>query len=450
MSLTPNDLRCEYFKNPLGVDTMTPRLSWKLHSDQRSQRQSAYQVLVAGNPNLLAQDKADLWDSGRVCSEQSVHVEYAGQPLHSRQRCYWKVRVWDQEGRVGSYSDVAHWEMGLLDEDDWAAQWIGAPQFPPRSVEGVCRAPLLRKAFSIQPDIESARVYICGLGYYDLYVNGTPIGDRRLDPTFTRYDRRALYTTHDVTAELREGVNAIGVILGNGYYNQHVPDTWGFEAAPWRDYPKLILQLYIRFSDGSETTIVTDPSWKAHPGPIMFDQLRSGEVYDAREEIPGWNTPEFDDTQWHSTRLVAGPGGRLVSQMVPPIKVTEDVVPIAVNEVAPGVFVYDMGQSFSGWVRLRVTGPEGTRIILRYSELLSDGGHIDQTNIKAHIKAERFQTDIYTDAATMKIDPAPDTLIRVFMAWKASDAFVELPEQELTAPERSGFTVIEWGGTEVQ
>ncbi|NLN17833.1 MAG: family 78 glycoside hydrolase catalytic domain [Firmicutes bacterium] len=396
MDLIPTDLRCEYLQDPLGVDTMAPRLSWKLQSDRRCRMQSGYQVLVASDPSLLLAGKADLWDSGHVHSEQNIHVEYAGQPLQARQRCFWKVRVWDQEGRVGPYSEVARWEMGLLDEGDWSAQWIGAPQFPPRSVEGVCRAPLLRKTFSLQPDIDSARVYICGLGYYELYVNGTRIGDRRLDPAFTRYDRRALYTAYDVTAALKKGANAIGVILGNGYYNQHLPDVWGFEHAPWRDYPKLILQLHVRFADGSETAIVTDPSWKAYPSPIMFDQLRSGEVYDAREEIPGWNTPEFDDTEWHETRVVAGPGGRLISQMTPPIEVTEDIPPIAVNEVAPGVFVYDMGQSFSGWVQLRVRGPAGTRITLRYSELRSDDGNIDQSNIKTLVKGERFQTDIYT------------------------------------------------------
>ena len=160
MDLIPTDLRCEYLQDPLGVDTMAPRLSWKLQSDRRCRMQSGYQVLVASDPSLLLAGKADLWDSGHVHSEQNIHVEYAGQPLQARQRCFWKVRVWDQEGRVGPYSEVARWEMGLLDEGDWSAQWIGAPQFPPRSVEGVCRAPLLRKTFSLQPDIDSARSHM--------------------------------------------------------------------------------------------------------------------------------------------------------------------------------------------------------------------------------------------------------------------------------------------------
>jgi alpha-L-rhamnosidase len=396
MSITLTDLRCEYLSNPLGIDTLTPRLSWKLQSSQRAQRQTAYQILVASNAALLAENRADLWDSGRVRSEQCVHVEYAGQPLCARQRCYWKIRVWDQEDQVSTYSDAAQWEMGLLQAEDWIAHWISGPQFGPRSVEGVCRAPLLRKPFALDREIDSALVYICGLGYYELYVNGQRIGDRRLDPAFTRYDRRALYTTYDVTAAVRKGTNAIGAILGNGYYNQHLPDSWGFEAAPWRDYPKLILQLHVSFRDGSETVIATDPSWRVHPGPIMFDQLRSGEVYDAREELPGWSTPEFDDTEWQTTHVVAGPGGILASQLTPPIKATKSITPVAVNEVAPGVFVYDMGQSFSGWVQLRVSGAAGTQVTMRYSELLTDDGHIDQKNIKAHIKAERFQTDIYT------------------------------------------------------
>jgi alpha-L-rhamnosidase len=396
MSVTLTNLRCEYLRNPLGIDHPAPRLSWQLQSDARAQKQTAYQILVASTMDLLAADQADLWDSGKVRSDQCVHVEYAGRALQSRERCYWKVRVWDSQDQVSPYSAAAWWEMGLLQPTDWIGRWISGQQFGPRSAEGVCRAPLFRKAFALDRKVKSARVYICGLGYYELHINGARIGDHRLDPVFTRYDKRALYTTYDVTDAVQEGDNAVGVILGNGFYNQTVPDNWGFHLAPWRDYCKLIMQLHVEYIDGSETVIGTDTSWKTHPSPIMFDQLRSGEVYDARQEIPDWSTPEYDDSEWKETEIVANPGGLLVSQVMPPIRVVKDIRPVAMKEVSPGTYVYDMGENFSGWVQLRVSGPAGAEVRLRYSEHITEDGNIDQSNIKIYVVAERFQTDIYT------------------------------------------------------
>ncbi|RPJ20520.1 MAG: hypothetical protein EHM35_19365, partial [Planctomycetaceae bacterium] len=270
------DLRCEYLADPLGIDTNQPRLSWKLQSPWRGQKQTAYQVLVATDGRMLRDDRADLWDTGKVTSDQSIHVVYAGRPLSSRTRCYWKVRIWDKDGKTTAFSEPAVWEMGLLTPEDWKGKWIsargeGVPPLedksePAASPEGREQgqdalatkdnspqpAPLFRKGFILSQQPVSARVYVCGLGYYELHLNGAKVGDHVLDPAFTRYDRRALYVTYDVTDQLKKGPNALGVILGNGWYNVHTHCVWDFDKAPWRDRPVLCCQIELTFEDGSK------------------------------------------------------------------------------------------------------------------------------------------------------------------------------------------------------
>ena len=286
-NMTVTELKCNYLKNPLGVETPNPRLSWVLKSDERGQRQTAYRILVASSRQTLDRDVGDLWDSGKVESDQSVHVLYRGKKLNSRQGCYWKVKVWDRDGKECAWSQPSYWEMGLLNEDDWKAQWISSarivvgPSNPPP-------APMLRRTFSVKKTVASARAYVCGLGYYELYVNGRKVGDGVLAPAFTTYDKTVLYQTHDITDFLVTGKNAVGVILGNGWYNCFTKDVWNFQQAPWRDQPKLLLQIHIRFKDGEEKVIVSDKKWRWNTGPIVFDGLRNGETYDARLEKPGW------------------------------------------------------------------------------------------------------------------------------------------------------------------
>ena len=206
--ITAMDLRCEYVARPMGIDIPQPRLSWTLWSDERGQRQTAYRILVASTPELLEQDRADLWDTGKVGSDRTCHVAYGGKPLRSLQRCYWKVRVWDKNGQPSGWSEVSWWEMGMLSPNQWQAKWIRASASEP--------APLFRKEFTVQSGLQRARALICGLGYYELYLNGERIGEQVLDPAQTDYEKRAFYVVHDVTAPLREGTNCIGVMLGNG------------------------------------------------------------------------------------------------------------------------------------------------------------------------------------------------------------------------------------------
>jgi len=396
-----NKLRCEYLVNPHGIDVSKPRLSWILDSDGRGQKQRAYHILVAGSAEKLRKNVGDLWDSNRVDSDQSIHIEYAGKPLQSHMRCYWKVRIWDKDNKVSSWSEPAFWSMGILQRQQWQAKWLGYTKIPEtwkrqRDWKQKGPSPVFRKAFSLDKPIKSATVYICGLGYYELRLNGRKVGDNVLDPAFTRYDKRVLYVTHDVTKQIRQGKNAFGVMLGNGWYNVHTRAVWKFDQAPWRDRPKMLLQCHIVFSDGSTEIISSDESWRADSGPVILDGIRKGECYDARLEMPGWDTPDYDDSGWPKPELVKAPAGILSAQMLPPIKVTQTIKPVSVSEPSPGEFVFDMGQNFAGWAQLKVTGPAGTTVTMRYGEELNPDGTVRQDKIKCHTRGSVFQTDAYT------------------------------------------------------
>ncbi|HTI97414.1 MAG TPA: glycoside hydrolase family 78 protein [Dongiaceae bacterium] len=387
-------LRCEYLENPLGIDAPRPRLNWIVTSPERAQMQRAYQILVASDPAVLAKDQGDLWDSGKVASDQTTFVAYAGKPLASRQACFWKVRSWDNADQPSAWSTPASWEMGLLAPNDWHAQWIA------RTTDiNEEPAPLLRREFQIRGQVKRARVYLCGLGYYELHLNGQKVGDQLLDPGYTRYDRRDLYVTHDVTALLQPGTNAVGAILGNGWFNVQTKAVWNFHQAPWREAPKLLLALVVDYADGRMEVLGSDPSWKTATGPIVFNSIYGGENYDARQEKPGWDRPGYDDSTWTAALGVTAPKGQLVAQMMPPIKADQIIKPVKVTEPKPGVFVFDLGQNFAGFAELKVQGPAGTQVTLRYGERLFSDGSLNTRDIAQHIKRmgtnQQYQTDNY-------------------------------------------------------
>ncbi|HOC52054.1 MAG TPA: family 78 glycoside hydrolase catalytic domain, partial [Verrucomicrobiota bacterium] len=376
-------LRCEYRANPLGIDTPQPRLSWRLEASERGQRQTAYRVLAATRPKLLAEGRADLWDSGKVASSESVHVVYGGRPLRAGQRVYWTVRAWDRDGRASRYSETAWWEMGLLAPADWQADWITRRRPAPLAESQLFAddpAPLLRKEFVVEKKIRRARIYVSGLGYYELRLNGRRVGDQVLDPGWTTYSQRVLYSTYDVTACLRRGRNAWGVMLGNGWFNPLPLRLWG-HVNPRENLtigePRVIAQLRIELADGTTQTLGTDVSWKTGPGPIRRNSVYLGEVYDARREQPGWDQPGFDDSNWEPAQTARGELGPLQAQDAPPIRVTRVLQPVKLTEPKPGVHIFDFGQNFAGWARLRVQGPAGTRVKLRYGELLYPDGTLN-------------------------------------------------------------------------
>jgi len=352
-SPAPSNLRCEYLTNPLGIDVLEPRFFWVLEHTARGQKQSAYQVLVATRPELLAQDRGDQWDSGKVTSDQSTQVVYAGKPLESGRTYYWKVRYWDTQANASPYSPPAQFETGLLAPEEWKGQWIGGSN-------------QLRSEFQLSEALTRARAYICGLGYYELRINGSKVGTNVLDPGWTTYDKRVFYATYDVTSYLQRGPNAVGVMLGEGWYKSRV----------------LLLQITIELASGKQISVTSSPAWKAKDGPLTGDSVWDGEVYDATKETPGWDRPGFNDSGWAAAQVVKGPGGVLSAQMMPPIRVVDTLVPVAMTNPKPGVYVYDLGQNFSGWAQLRVKGPRGTAVTLRFSELIYDDGMINRENIR--------------------------------------------------------------------
>jgi alpha-L-rhamnosidase len=347
----PSGLRTEYLENPMGIDVRLPRFSWILEHSEHGQAQSAYEILVSAEPDVSS---GDIWASGRVGSAKSGQIVYGGRALESGKTYFWKVRTWDKDGRESPWSSIARFDTGLFDRADWRGTWIGCGN-------------QLRKEFSVGGAIKRARVYICGLGYYELRLNGRKVGNHVLDPAWTTYDKRVLYVAYDVTPYLRPGQNAVGVILGNGWFKSKI----------------FLLQMNIEFEDGSSMYVVSDTSWRATDGPIVEDSIYNGETYDARLETPGWDRPGFEDGSWKPVTEVPAPKGVLSAQMMPPIRVVDTIVPFAMTNPRPGVYVFDMGQNLSGWARLRVSGPRGTDVRLRFAEILYDDGMINQENLRS-------------------------------------------------------------------
>jgi alpha-L-rhamnosidase len=554
-AVTVQELRCEYLKAPLGIDVVKPRLSWIIVSDRRGQKQTAYQLLVASSAELLARDMGDLWDSGRVASDRSIHVEYGGKPLTSRMCCHWKVRVWDENGHPSDWSRPAPWTMGLLVPEDWKSQWIGldredpsmsaflkslpirqakwiwsresenplqsapvgkrffrrlielprdrhitqariqiaadneftlwinghetgqgddhkvpntfdvgkvlksginvlaveaanahnrpnpagliaslvvdfdtgeplqvstdaewrashapvekwrTPAFDDRDWEKVMvlgdygiapwgrvggkyklPARYLRKEFHVDKQVKRATAYVCGLGFFDLFLNGEKVGDHVMDPAFTYFSKRVMYVTFDVTRQLKSNVNTLGVILGNGrFYGQL---SWVHTFG----YPKLLLQLDIEYSDGTRQLVISDDKWRiTDRGPIIANNEFVGEEYDARLEMDGWATAHFNDKAWEDARLVDAPGGILQAQMIEPIRVTQVLKPVSITCLKPGVQIVDFGQSFYGSARLKTKGPAGTEVRMRMAYALRPDG-----SLKTEDNRTARATDVYT------------------------------------------------------
>ncbi len=552
-ALSVEQLRCESLINPEGIDATHPRLGWRLNGTARGERQTAYQILAAGNESLLVEGKANLWDSGRVTSDQSIKIAYAGKGLSSAAECFWKVRVWDAAGHASAWCKPARFTMGLLSPSDWQAKWIGkdmpsvtnplsgtfwiayptgepeksaAPgssyfrrvfeipagrevvharilytgddearsfvngrdiggrdnyhyvrdqditlrlvsgkniicllginkgnkpkptgvvarieiefrtgepmvlttdaQWTANAIEvggwtqpefndsnwvaakvlgpvgmqpwGEVRtsesrrqpARYLRNEFSAAKGLKRATVFYSGLGWSELYLNGSKIGDEVLSPGLTEYAKRTLYVTHDVTREVRAGANALGVVLGNGLY--YSPRSKVYSGMVSYGSPKLRLQLRLEYADGSVSNIVSDTGWKfTNFGPITANNFYDGEEYDARLESPGWTKPGFDDSKWPNAEAAAAPDGVVTAQMMNPVRVTGRIKPVSVSEPKPGVFVFDMGQNMVGWCRLNVRGAAGQMVTMRFAETLKPDGSIYMANLRG-----ARVTDTYT------------------------------------------------------
>ena len=390
----PCRLRCEYRENPLGIDVRVPRLSWQMAPrDARGLLQTAYQIEVAASPDGLDTGHGMLWDSGRVVSGDSLHRPYGGPALRSGQRCYWHVRTWDNAGHGSLWSEPACWEMGLLDAAAWQAKWI-EPDWDedPKASQP---SPYLRATFSLKGKVKSARVYATAHGLYELTLNGHLAGDDVFTPGFTAYEKRLQYQTYDVTTLLQEGENVAGAILGDGWWRgkvgaASVRNTYGTRLA-------LLVQINIVYDDGSEDLVTTGEGWKATTGPILALDLKDGETYDARREMPGWDAPGFDDGQWRGVQVAPFGHGNLVAADGVPVRRHEEIRPVRIIRTPAGETVFDMGQNFAGRVRLHVQGPAGTTVTLQHGEALDKAGNFTMKNLEmpAPMGEKLLQRDTY-------------------------------------------------------
>lgn len=381
--LSPVNLTCEYLVNPIGIDQLAPRLSWIDRSSRRGAAQTAYRIQVSSNPSV---DSADLWDSGRVdCSATSL-LPYEGKPLNPGQRAFWKVQVWDEKNHASS-SQISYWEIGLPKTSDWHASWISELNSPSDPLQ--IRAPYFRKSFQISKKIRSARVYASAKGLYKLFLNGRKVGSAELTPGWTDYRKRVQYETYDVTHLLRTGENAVGMVVGNGWYCGHVGLTGG---SNYGDYPEAIAQFRIEFIDGSVQESSTDHSWKVNDGPLVSNDLLMGESYDARKELGGWSNPGYNDSSWRAVQTKPVGVIPLVADEAPPIQTIVELKPKAmIPQKQAGTYVFDLGQNMVGWTRLKVAGPAGTQVQLRFAEMLSP----DRSVYTANLRGARA-TDHYT------------------------------------------------------
>lgn len=387
------NLKCEHLRNPIGIDAVRPRFSWQVKSDQPGFLQNAYQLVVGTEKDQVASGKGNFWEPETVNSSV-IPVVYNGLELQPFTRYFWSVRVQAENGNWSDWSEVAFFETGMMQQTNWKGKWITDTYD-----YNVKPAPYFRKEFSAKKEIESARAYIAVGGLYELSINGQRIGDHRLDPTYTRFDRRNLYVTYDITEKLRQGENAIGVLLGNGWYNHQSTAVWYFDKAPWRARPKFCLDLRITYSDGSVETVSSGQDWQIALSPVIFNSIYTAEHYDARLEQPGWNLPGFAGEGWRNAMATNAPSQNIVAQALHPIRNVTEISAVEMKKQGERTWLFDFGRNMAGVTKMKVSGLGGTTIRLKHVERLDSAGRADMSNIDVHYRptddSDPFQTDIF-------------------------------------------------------
>jgi len=392
--VTIKNLRCEMLNNPLGIDAPQPRFSWQLQSNERNVTQTSYQIIVSSTEQKLKADNGDVWNSGTINDNKSLLINYSGKALQSATKYFWKVKVLTNKGEAIA-NETVFFSTGLLNAVDWKAKWIGydkASAWDSVTTWSRLSARYLRKEFKTTAPIKRATVYITGLGMYELYINGKKIGDQVLAPNPTDYRKSFFYNAHDVTTIIKNGDNAIATVLGNGRfftmrqnYKTYKINTFGF--------PKLLLQLEIEYADGTKKIVVSDGSWKLNVnGPIRTNNEYDGEEYDATKEFAGWNNIDFDDSKWMKPEMGNAPAGKIAAQPAEPMKEMKTINPLSIKNIGDGKYILDMGQNFSGWIKLKnINGKRGEQITLKFAESLKANGELFTANLR-----DAKVTDVYT------------------------------------------------------
>lgn len=394
----PDHLRCEYLVNPIGIDSKAPRLSWLLKDDRHGAVQNAYRLIVDTDSMAVLLGQGTIWDSQKVNSDKML-VNYMGSALQAFTKYYWSVRVWDKD-HVERVSSVASFETGMIHSYNWRGMWISDGHGNKGNDINFKPAGRFRKEFQISKQIKSARAYVAVAGLYELYINGEKVGDQRINPMFTRFDRRNLYVTHDVTSYLQNGANAIGILLGNGWYNhQSITKDWHFEGAPWRDRPAFCMDLRITYDDGTTEIIKTEKDWKTNTGPVIFNSIYTGEHYDARLEESGWDQSGFNDSDWIPVMYRAAPSQNIVSQQLHPIRNVEKIPVKTFTKINDTLYLFDLGRNIAGVTQITVKGESGTKLRIKHGEMLGKDSLIDLSFLDVYHRpvddTDPFQTDIF-------------------------------------------------------
>lgn len=389
----PVELQCEYLVNPIGIDAANPRLRWRMNDQRQGALQKAYRIVIGTDSVTVMHGIGAIWDTKKTKSGEML-ATYQGKPLTPFTKYYWTVQIWDQNNKKSAFANAASFETGMMDIKNWKGAWITDTY----DIH-IKPAPYFRKVVRLSQKVKTARIYIAVAGLYELSINGKCVGDNRLDPAYTRFDRRTLYVTYDVTNRMNADSIAIGVLLGNGWYNHQSTAVWDFDKAAWRARPKFCLDCRIRYVDGSIETIASGSDWKTLYSPITLNSIYTGEHYDARLEQPGWDKPDLDDADWKRARLTSAPSQHIVAQIIHPIKYAEEITPKSVVRIDEKTYVFDLGRNIAGVSKFTVSGNAGTVFRLKHAEQIDNYGRADQSNIDVHYRPtddlDPFQTDIF-------------------------------------------------------
>ncbi len=425
------DLQCEHLTNPIGIDATNPRLTWRFDDPSVNAQQTAYQIIVGTDSLQVLKGIGNVWQTEKTLSNDQL-VVYKGKALKPFTKYFWMVLTWDKNGKISTKAPISTFETGMMQSKNWQGAWISDSRDIQNKV-----APYFRKTFSVSKKVVSARAYIAVAGLYELSINGQKISNHRLDPMYTRFDRRTLYVTHDITQQLQAGQNAVGALLGNGWYNHQSTAVWYFDKAPWRGRPTFCMDIRVKYADGTEGSLSTGKDWKTAPSPVVFNSIYTAEHYDARLEQIGWNTPDFVDSTWKNIIFRSAPSDNIVAQTMHPIRNVEAIPTKSIKIFTDKNAVFDLGRNIAGVSKITVRGAAGTIIKLKHGERLYENGHVDLSNIDVHYRpqddSDPFQTDIFILSGKGEETFMPKFNYKGFQYVEvSSDQAIDLKKESLT------------------